>query len=51
MASQDENTFLVFYLHEQSTRPAGDLVPGMQHVLLTHTFIWAVYRQLTDLCR
>ena len=27
----------------------GDLVPTMQRVLLMHTFIWAVYRQLTAL--
>ena len=40
---------VVLYL--QSTRPTGNLVPSMQRVLLTHPFIWAVYRQLTALYR
>jgi len=36
-------------IDEQSSRPPGDVVPGMQHLLLTHTFIWAVDKQLTAL--
>ena len=37
------------FSNEHSISPMGDAVPSMQHVLLTHTFIWAVYRKLTAL--
>ena len=40
---------VLFIHYSQSTHPMGDLVPSMQHVHLTHTFIWAMYRQLTAL--
>ena len=37
------------FIYQQSTRPMDDLVPSMQHILLMHTFILVVYRQLTAL--
>ena len=42
---------VLLLLAENPPRPTGDLVPSMQRVLLTHTFIWAVYRQLKTLYR
>ena len=41
--------YLVWTLNKyyRSTRPTGDLVPSIQHVHLTRTFICAVYMQLT----
>ena len=30
-----------------NTIAVGDLVTSVQHVLLTHPFIWAAYRQQT----
>ena len=48
------HTFAVLTLLHTSfiTLPCNDfLVPRMQHILLPHTFIWAMYSQLTALYR
>ena len=34
-------------MYKQSTHSVGDLVPSVQHIIVIHPFIWAVYRQHT----